>query len=61
MVKADEAELLAIMNALQMGDKQMDTGLGWKDQPEFDPRTPLWPADVCWIMDQMTTLEVGCC
>lgn len=36
----------------------MDTTLSDKSTQLFDPELPLAPSDICWIMDEMTRLEV---
>jgi hypothetical protein len=41
-----------------MGNSQMDTWLLPRSPNIFDPTMSLSASDICWIMDEMASLEV---
>lgn len=60
MVKRPDLRLLDAMNSIEMMEPRMDTGVLRPDQKEFifNPQTNMAPEELCWVMDEMLTLEV---
>ena len=59
VVKEPGLTYLEAMNALQMMDINMDTGLRRDNMNIFDPASCLTSEQVCWIMDEMLALEMA--
>ncbi|OCF31726.1 hypothetical protein I316_06533 [Kwoniella heveanensis BCC8398] len=61
MVKPSSLTMLDAMNALQLMDPKMDTGMTiWPMNAKlFEPDAPLSPEEICAIMDQMLCLELA--
>nr|XP_031857702.1 uncharacterized protein CI109_006862 [Kwoniella shandongensis]KAA5524774.1 hypothetical protein CI109_006862 [Kwoniella shandongensis] len=61
MVKPKELSMLDAMNALQIMDPKMDTGVHQASSSRlpFDPKAHMSPQDICWTMDQMLAFEVA--
>ncbi|WRT69700.1 uncharacterized protein IL334_006690 [Kwoniella shivajii] len=62
MIKPAELTMLDAMNAIQLLDAKMDSGMiiqSAMSPVRFDPEAPLCVEDVCWVMDRMMALEVA--
>lgn len=59
VIKESRLTMLEAMNAIQMMDAKMDTGLSRNDRITFDPETNLSSEHICWIVDEMLALEMA--
>ncbi|ORY34782.1 Mak10 subunit, NatC N-terminal acetyltransferase-domain-containing protein [Naematelia encephala] len=60
LVKMQGLGMLEAMNALQIGDPKMDTGVASSsNQQIYNPNISLSAEEVCWVIDHMTALEVA--
>ncbi|KAK8849672.1 hypothetical protein IAR55_005007 [Kwoniella newhampshirensis] len=61
MIKPGDLTMLDAMNALQLMDPKMDTGVHKASSSRFvfDPAAHMLPQDICWVMDEMLALEVA--
>ncbi|OXB36847.1 hypothetical protein J007_03411 [Cryptococcus neoformans] len=61
LVKPSALTMMDAMKAIQLLDPKMDTGIlnNFKSPYMFHPEDPLTPEELCWIMDNMTALEIS--